>query len=382
MSRVSQADPKTGSAEWQALFDAAVAEYEQAWTSESEPANRLSMRRAQETERPAVDAGIEEKMHALMIKAARSGILPTYKVDNVLADVQQTFGIEIEFEGCSGDAVAFLLHRAGLTASPEQKGYHSGRVPGKWTVEKDHSVKGGEVVSPILNDTPATWVQIQTVCQTIKALGGKTNARTGGHIHIGTGADRGSEANKHFRVVEICAWSEDLLFRVASNTDGRRLPRLLSRNGALKHRGAVVGYEWCGPLGKFGNMQNGHHYALNFQHTNPRRSGTIEFRHFDSTIDPVRLQGNIMLASAIVNKAAGLASSEQIPKERNPLGTHRSKEDPQDRLLREFAAFLFPDPRDRLGLYSLYAASSWQPSPAQVRLSPIRRIRHGVGGIT
>ena len=231
------------------------------------------------------------------------------------------------------------------------------------------------MVSPVLTDTPETWRNIQTVCETIQRLGGNTNARTGGHIHIGTQDSLGNDPGKLRRVAEICAWSEDLLFRLAANTDGKRRTRLRSRDGTLKHRGAVVGYRCCGPLGRGAAMQSGHSFALNFQHISRQGGGTIEFRHFDGTLDPVRLQQNIKLAVAIVKKAAELAGGVGIPRERNQLGKHRSEGDPQDQLLRDFATFLFADPRDRLGLYSLYVASSWQPSPAQVDARPGRRMR-------
>ena len=84
MRPASQPDPKVGSAEWQEMFDAAVAEYEQA--------------RGGKRFIPLE----EEKLHELMIKAARSGIKPEYQAANVLGDTRQTFGIEIEFEGCEG----------------------------------------------------------------------------------------------------------------------------------------------------------------------------------------------------------------------------------------------------------------------------------------
>ena len=388
-----QSDPEAGTAEWRELFDAAVAEYELSRASQAEAAQPPSRRRRRrpiwrkETEtpvvevvaqKPVVDARMQERMHTLMLKAARSGIKPEYKFENVLADAQQTFGIEIEFEGCGGDAVAGALYDAGLTVSPDQQQYHSYRRGDKWTVERDGSVRGGEVVSPILTDTPEIWREIQTVCETIKGLGGKTNAYTGGHIHIGTTTRHDREKSR--RVAEICTWAEDLLFRVAANTDGRRLAGSLSRNGTLKHRGAVIGYQWCRPLQSLSPEQQlllpiDHDSAVNFRGT------TIEFRHFDATIDPVRLQNNIKLAAAIVDKAAGLAEGAEIPRERNPLGKHRFRGDPQDRLLREFATFLFADPRDQLGLYSLYVASRWQPGPRQIPRAPVRRMAREVAHV-
>src|SRR5207248_9132878 len=91
--------------------------------------------------------------------------------ENVIGDPNQQFGIEIEFDGANPNAVARALHEAGLASSPRQEAYHStSRVPGKWTVEHDATV-AGEVVSPILQDTPETWAQLERVCQILQSHG-------------------------------------------------------------------------------------------------------------------------------------------------------------------------------------------------------------------
>ena len=44
----------------------------------------------------------------------------TYESENVIGDPNQTFGIEIEFDGANPNAVARALHEAGLASSARQ----------------------------------------------------------------------------------------------------------------------------------------------------------------------------------------------------------------------------------------------------------------------
>src|SRR5205085_11532065 len=97
-----------------------------------------------------------------------------YETENVVGDRNQTFGIEIEFDGADPNAVARALHDAGLASSPRQEGYHSSRrQPGKWTVEYDATVSG-ELVRPILQDTPESWAQLRRVCEILQTHGAPT----------------------------------------------------------------------------------------------------------------------------------------------------------------------------------------------------------------
>jgi hypothetical protein len=89
------------------------------------------------------------------------------------------------------------------------------------------------------------------------------------------------------------------------------------------------------------------------------RRRTIEYRYFDSSLDPARLQANIKLACWLTKRAGELQDSS-IPRERVRLDTHSQQADEHDRLLRRFADLVFVRPRDKLKLYWVYERSSWQ----------------------
>ncbi|WP_447412759.1 hypothetical protein [Clostridium perfringens] len=61
-----------------------------------------------------------------------------------------------------------------MDATPRRLSYHSRSEQGKWKLERDGSVSngdaGGEIVSPILKDTPKTCEQIKVICDVAKDM--------------------------------------------------------------------------------------------------------------------------------------------------------------------------------------------------------------------
>src|SRR2546428_6999171 len=368
-------DPPVDSPAWVELYASALAQYrEQREQTEREQEQaqqlwdeflRLQGQDVPEGERSLVT---DEALHRELKRLAMTAEASSYERENVIGDPNQTFGIEIEFDGANPNAVARALHEAGLASSPRQEAYHStSRVPGKWTVEHDATV-AGEVVSPILQDTPETWAQLERVCQILQAHGARASARTGGHVHVGVdSAGIDHDVNKFRRVARMCAWADDLLHRLAAATGQR----------GRSHRGSTNGYRWCGPMGSgqfeevqgLGDLANrvgsSHSVGLNFGNI-LERNRTIEYRYFDSSLDPARLQANIKLACWVTKRAAELPDTA-IPRERTPLGSHQSPRDPDDgdRLLRRFADLIFVRPKDKLKLYWVYQRSAWQRTRAR-----------------
>ena len=368
-------DPPVDSPAWVELYASALAQYrEQREQTEREQERsqqlwdeflRLQGQDVPEGERSLVT---NEALHRELKRLATTAEAASYERENVIGDPTQTFGIEIEFDGANPNAVARALHEAGLASSPRQEAYHStSRVPGKWTVEHDATV-AGEVVSPILQDTPETWAQFERVCQILQGQGARASGRTGGHVHVGVdSAGMDHDVNKFRRVAKVCAWAEDLMYRLAAATGQR----------GRSHRGSTNGYRWCGPMGsgQFEEVQglsdlanrvgSSHSVGLNFGNI-LERNRTIEYRYFDSSLDPARLQANIKLACWVTKRAAELPDTA-IPRERTPLGSHRSPRDPDDgdRMLRRFADLIFVRPKDKLKLYWLYQRSAWQRTRAR-----------------
>ena len=56
-------------------------------------------------------------------------------------------------------------------------------MQGKWTVETDATVTG-EIVSPVMRDSPEAWVQLERVCSILSGHGARVTTQTGGHIHV------------------------------------------------------------------------------------------------------------------------------------------------------------------------------------------------------
>ena len=304
----------------------------------------------------------DELHHQLLQLARTTG--GEYERENVIGDPNQTFGVEIEFDGADPNAVAQAFFDAGLTSSPHMQGYHSHREPGEWVVERDSTVTG-EIVSPVLRDTPETWEQLERACSILQAHGARTTARTGGHVHVGADSSNMDHDVARFRrVANACAWAEDLMYRLAAAT-GR---------GGRRHRGAGNGYRWCGPMGsgQFEQAQSlselatrvgaSHSVGLNYGNILDQRR-TIEYRYFDSSLDPARLQANIKLACWITRRASALPDSA-IPTERVRLGSHAGGQvaDSGDHLLRRFADLVCVRPQDKLKLYWLFQRSAWQPA--------------------
>ena len=103
-----------------------------------------------------------------------------------------------------------------------------------------------------------------------------------------------------------------------------------------------------------------HSVCLNFGNILDQRR-TIEYRYFDSSLDPARIQANIKLACWLTKRAGELQDSS-VPRERVRLGTNAAGPDERDGLLRRFADLVFVRPRDKLKLYWVYEHSAWQQS--------------------
>lgn len=311
---------------------------------------------AEEAAPPAVLGGHEVRLldddaaFAEMLARAEAGP-PEYEYEDVLGDPEATFGVEIEFEGGDRDAIARDLYDAGLIEEPRQRGYHAPRVPGLWSFETDGSVSGGELVSPVMADTPEAWRQIEQVCEIVRRHGGRATARCGGHVHIGSRRPLDDDGERWNRLRRLCQGYEDLLFRLAAGGESRGV-----------HRGAEGGsYAYSRPLGGRTGIPSGHtdHYsAVN------RRGSTVEFRYFNGTLDPRQIQANVKIAHALVRAATRPETDAALPPRDMRLGSRAaSVAEEGHREVRRFLDAIFTRARDKLAALWLYATSRWQPAP-------------------
>lgn len=286
------------------------------------------------------------------------------------------FGIEIEFDlprGVSpstvGAAIAEELHSEGLSDINRQTRYH-GYSGNQWHIEEDCTVSG-EVVSPILHDTPEHWEQVQKVCDIIKRHGGKATANTGGHVHMGLGRGSSAEvARRKASVTQIYTAYEDSIRRV--QTDPKR----------KKHRDS----QWCSPMDAH-SAQRGIYQARNHQRSYPDHhtslnlghEGRVEFRGADGSLDPGHIQAQVMMSAGIVaaaergetpgdgirhSKIGSNAKKIKAIRGENEVTTAKTDDEliVTDAEFRKFTDLVMPSSHGRKATAGIAANTPWQES--------------------
>jgi hypothetical protein len=233
--------------------------------------------------------------------------------DGVCADAPGTrsFGVELEFDFPNHvdrytalSAIGRDLHAAGLTSTASQTGYHSGASNNwaSWSFEHDSTVSG-ELVSPLMKDTPEHWEQLRKATEILTRHGAVGTSRTGSHVHISTGSYESSTA-KHAELLRQVNQHEEVMYRLATNPT----------------RGTHRGIQWCEPnvLDTLGNLSSDEHSttnvmrnfsvhsnAVNFDatHNAQYHRSHVEFRSFDATLDPAVIQRQVMVAAAMTDMA-------------------------------------------------------------------------------
>ena len=338
----------------------------------------------------------EDYQNALKRKAKGEEPVPfvlNNATDGICAPVEgaRRFGVEIEFDfEDSVNKYANLkkigeeLHAAGLISSPEQKEYHSAQETGwgEWSFEEDGTV-AGEIVSPIMSDTPEHWEQLRKVCEIVKRHGGVATTNTGSHVHISTGS-YGLSTAKHAELIRQTNKNEDVIYRMASNPARGR------------HRGT----EWCAPNAcdkrddidesiidghrVLGNIRGeSHENSMNFSGSSSTdyKKSHVEFRMWDGTLDPAIIQQQVIMSAAITDLAErNVLKNKGSIKDKEPrkeTGTHKEKEKeilgdkkthtPEtfrevNQSAAEFIDSIVRTPEQRSNLASLFAITNWQKS--------------------
>jgi hypothetical protein len=338
----------------------------------------------------------EDYKAALSRKRAGEEAIP-FRTENVTDGIcadepgARSFGIELEFDISDGvnrrealNKIGQELHAAGLTENDYQTSYHSAQRSGwaKWSFEEDCTVSG-ELVSPIMKDTPEHWEQLRVATEIITRNGGIATRRTGSHVHVSTGSYEQSTA-KHAELLRTVNNNEDLMYRLASNP------------ATGKHRGG----QWCQPNSddegdqfisaeiQAGHDVLGYHeshgYALNFEGTSNSeyRKSHVEFRMWDGTLDPAVIQQQVMISAALTDHAersviANNGSTKPARGDRVRKGTGKVKDaealekastqthteetfKESNMKAAEFFDKLFRRREDRAVAASLFAVTNWQ----------------------
>lgn len=245
----------------------------------------------------------------------------TYLTENVTDGVcdpnvpgSRRFGVELEFvlpnnvnrsEALS--KIARELHEAGLSESSRMGGYHSGARSGwaSWNLESDATVDG-ELVSPLMADTPEHWEQLEKAVTILKNNGAKTSKRAGSHVHVSNGSFSG-KLSKNVELLRTVKDHEDVLFRAAADP----------RTGT--HRGT----QWCAPnvtTATFGDVtadeyDQGRGRSPISNHTTHsgmvnlsagigmNSKAHVEYRMWDASLDAKTIQKQIAASVAITEAA-------------------------------------------------------------------------------
>ena len=301
--------------------------------------------------------------------AAAAGAPLTYLSEDATGglgspDGGRGFGIELEFVGGNRQAIAQDLYDEGLIPAPRQAYYHSDPTVRMthaqgWKFETDCTVDG-EIISPVMYDTPETWENVAKVCEIVKRHGGRVSTAAGSHVHVSTG-NYGADAARYTRLLGMFHENEDTLYRLAANPE----------TGEHRYRS---GSTWCQPnpvpSAGFTSVENmwssghsSHSQAMNFGAVRGRPGDNVEFRMWDATLDPAVIQTQIVTSLAMTEAAYRPTTQ---PSGRTSLGTGASAEQrggDMSTVTSGFRSFLDTVARrkvDKDRLISLFARNKWQ----------------------
>lgn len=249
--------------------------------------------------------------------AAGESPLP-YATENVTNGVcvpgQKAFGVEIEFDfdnstryqGDALDRIAREMYDEGLSEYPDMQRWHynarTATPYSHWSLERDATV-AGEIVSPILHDTPETWENLRKICDIVKRNGGVASLRAGQHVHMGT-VNRSARRSIR-RDPALAAKNANILHFYAANEDSIR--RVQTDPNRRAHRNN----SYCSPLAVDSIQNNLYNFRAGYVNLGGDHSSSvnfgfddrIEFRGADASLDPAHIQAQVMLCAGIVSAA-------------------------------------------------------------------------------
>ena len=227
---------------------------------------------------------------------------------SVMGGTGNTFGLEIEVKFTSYDGLVEAvrkLHQDGLTDARERQRYHAHQTSGLWLPTRDGSLGdlGCEFVSPILQDTPETWLQLQHVLGVVRDHGGYVDASCGSHTNIGTGPMDSRTFNWQ-RLARAGVAHERTLYRLGGANSEQY--RLTGRPGTHRGMGYVRPFASEVRIGDRTSVNvarqrlGGHHFNI----FNCSNDGRIEMRYPNGTLDLQQIQTQVVVANAMVHQAS------------------------------------------------------------------------------
>lgn len=182
-----------------------------------------------------------------------------------------------------------------------------------WEVEFDGSLLkyGCEAISPILNDTNNTWINLENTCSYLNKIG-YINELCGGHIHVGTHII-GSNFQAWDNFIKLWIVYENIILRFVSG-EYQQLRNSLYTWAPPIAQSMLDSYYLCQKfysqqitepfLKYFCYLLGSTRQAINFKNiTNlekKKTKNTIEFRCPNGTLNPIIWQNNINLFLTIL----------------------------------------------------------------------------------
>lgn len=300
-----------------------------------------------------------------------------YEYENALNGSNTTFGIELEFVDGDSNAIARELYQLGICSNQSMGNYHTQRQPGKWIVERDGSVtsgnRGGEIISPILTDTPETWRQIEMVCEVAKRHGARVSHKTGGHVHVGAEASLDGKRQRWRRFFKLNAGFEEVYARISGGEQGRMRyghyaqsslsQNLLGIRARMPEEGTTGEFQ-----GIISRISAGKYQMINISPFATKK--TVEFRGFNGTLTPGVIQANVKYAVGLVNSAErsrikGSETDNIIPSDSDRkrgriINNYETNNTRTDTSIMAALDAIFPRQSDKKHLLSVIAKNDWK----------------------
>ena len=296
-----------------------------------------------------------------------------YHYNNALNGSNITFGVELEFVDGDSDAIAKELYDLGICSHSRMQEYHSIRESGKWILESDVSVTygnyGGELISPVLTDTPETWKQIETVCEVAKRHGARVNIETGGHIHVGAADTLDGKRERWKRFFKATTGFEETFHRLAGGEQGRFRDGDYAESSLTQSwAGIEVRMPEEGNVSEFQsiirNISRGKFQSINISPFSDDKK-TIEFRAFNGTLTPGIIQANVKYAAGIINTAVnsrtgeGITVTESDRKRGGIINDYQNNNQQDETSIMKAMDAIFSRKEDKEHILSVIAKNSW-----------------------
>ena len=216
-------------------------------------------------------------------------------------NARRTFGVEIEFFGCTRESVAQALNAKGICAYVE--GWNK-RTVTHWKIVTDSSVngrgcnnsngKGNEIVSPILRGE-AGLRELKVVLETLNECGAKVDKSCGIHVHHGVEDFTLDHLKNVYALYARYENVIDMLLPKSRRQYNSYCRPINYTSTVLAQLKRVNTYE------KLAELFASRYYKVN--HENYRGRGTVEFRQHSGSLEYAKVSSWIVFTQAIVERA-------------------------------------------------------------------------------